>query len=330
MLKTVPFINPADPVIPSKLFVLFLLSVASPNPAAGQAVVPSVTLDRQAVRLSEPVRVTLAVEGPSPLRVDLPDEPQKLLAGPAAAAWRIRPVGGVTVEELPEGRQRWSRSYRLDPYLAGDAVPVAFAPVPVAAGGNPNAQPVTWPPAEVKVTTAITDPRADAARPVTGIEELPPVVGPDPGAAGWPFVAALVGAFGSVLTVVLVRRWRAKPPPLPPAEWATRELDRLAREVAAGSAAGAADRAAGVVRGFVERRHGLPASQRTTAELVAACAGAAWPAEGVAGLRDLLERCDRTRFAGGEPTPAEAADLIAAARAWATADAPARSSDTVR
>ncbi|MBX9628595.1 MAG: hypothetical protein K2X82_32660, partial [Gemmataceae bacterium] len=58
------------------------------TPAAAQ-VVPSVTLDRQTVRLSESVRVTLAVEGPAPLRIDLPAKPQKLLAPEPAAAWRI-------------------------------------------------------------------------------------------------------------------------------------------------------------------------------------------------------------------------------------------------
>ncbi|MBX9582246.1 MAG: hypothetical protein K2X87_18235, partial [Gemmataceae bacterium] len=127
-----------------------------PGPGAAQGVVPSVTLDRQSVRLSESVRVTLAVEGPAPLRVDPPadDQAQRLLTPGAAAAWRIRPAGGVTVEDLPGGRQRWTRAYRLDPYLAGDKVPVGFAPVPVAAGGA-AAQPVTWPPQEVTVTTTI-------------------------------------------------------------------------------------------------------------------------------------------------------------------------------
>jgi hypothetical protein len=299
----------------SPLLLLLLL----PGPVAAQ-VAPSVTLDRQAVRLSEPVRVTLAVEGPAPLRVEPPadDQAQKLLTPESAAAWRIRPAGGVTVEDLPGGRQRWARVYRLDPYLAGEKVPVAFAPVPVAAGGA-AAQPVTWPSQEVAVTTTIAEPKAEHARPVTGIEELPPLPGPDPGAVGWWFAAGLGAVFGAVLGWVVVRRWRAGPPPLPPAVWATRELDRLAREVTAGRAAGAADRVAAVVRGYVERRHGLPASRRTTAELVAACDGAGWPAEGVAGLRDLLGRCDRTRFAGGEPTAAEAGELIAAARAWVAA-----------
>ena len=128
-------------------------------------------------------------------------------------------------------------------------------------------------------------------------------------------MAGLGAVFAGVLTAVLVRRWRAKPPPVPPGAWAVRELDRLARE----PGPAVADRVAVVVRGYVERRHGLPATQRTTAELLAACGGAGWPAETVAGLREVLERCDRARFAGGELSADEAAELIAAARAWVVA-----------
>ena len=317
MVRTKRFVRSASFRAPIRVIRVPFCLLLFATPAAAQ-VVPSVTLDRQTVRLSESVRVTLAVEGPAPLRIDLPAEPQKLLAPETAAAWRIRPAGDVAVEDLPGGRQRWARAYRLDPYVPGDKVPVAFAPVPVAAGGA-AAQPVTWPAQEVKVTTTIADAKAEDARPVTGIEELPPVPGPDPGAVGWPFVAGLAAVFGAVVVAVLVRRWRAGPPPLPPGEWAVRELDRLARE----PTGPVADRVAAAVRGYVERRHGLPASKRTTAELVEACEGAGWPAEGVERLRELLGRCDRARFAPDPPDPAEGAGLIAAARAWVTsADAP--------
>src|SRR5256885_488445 len=67
-------------------------------------------------------------------------------------------------------------------------------------------------------------------------------------------------------------RGKGKPPPPTPAEWAGRELAKLERELAAGSVAPAtaADRLAEVVRVFVERRYGAPATRLTTAELAAA------------------------------------------------------------
>ena len=87
--------------------------------AAGRAadVTPSLTADRTDLRLSDSMHLTLAVEGPGPLRVELPAE---LLDAVAAANWRLRPAGAAAVTDLPGGRQRWSQSYRADPYVAGD------------------------------------------------------------------------------------------------------------------------------------------------------------------------------------------------------------------
>jgi hypothetical protein len=110
-------------------------------------------------------------------------------------------------------------------------------------------------------------------------------------------VAVLASVFAAVLVMALIRKWRAKPPPLPPGESAARELDRLDADLAAGRATGsvAADRLAAVLRGYVERRYGLPAAKLTTAELLAACEQAGWPAGATAELRELLERCDRAK-----------------------------------
>lgn len=279
--------------------------------ACGQGLVPSAGVDRTSIRLSESVRVTLAVEGPAPLRVELPADAEKLLTPASAAAWRIRPAGPPQTEPLPDNRERWARAYRLDPYTVGD-VPVAFAAVPVAAGGSPTAQPVTFPATTVKVQTSITAPKAEAARPTTGIEELPPLPDDGPAAVGGWFVGGLAAVFGAVVVAVLVRRWRAGPPVLPPAEWAVRELDRPGVS---------AERVAAVLRGYVERRHGLPASKLTTAELATAGEGAGWPAEAVDGLRVLLERCDRAKFAGHEPAAAEVTELVTGARGWVTSSA---------
>jgi len=115
-----------------------------------------------------------------------------------------------------------------------------------------------------------------------------------------------------------VRRARAKPPPLPPSEWAVRELDRLGGELEGDRATGgeAAARVAAVLREFVERRYGLPAPKLTTTELLAECERASWPAEQAAPLRELLEQCDRAKFAGDVPDAAEATELVNRAREW--------------
>ena len=99
---------------------------------------------------------------------------------------------------------------------------------------------------------------------------------------------------------------------MPPSVWAIRELGRI------DSAAGlqAADRLAAILREFIERRDGLPAPHLTTTELLAECAMANWPQELTDPLRELLDRCDRAKFAGDVPYAAEMESLRARTVAW--------------
>ncbi|MDB5309085.1 MAG: hypothetical protein JWO38_3287 [Gemmataceae bacterium] len=295
----------------------FLLAGA-PARAQPAEVVPSAGVDRNSIRLSESARLRLALEGPAPLRVDLPAEPEKILSPEAAGAWRIRPAGAAAVTPLAEGRERWERTFRLDPWDPAEKAVITFAPVKVTAGTDLNPREVNWPAIEVRVQTTIGETKAENARPVTGIEDLPPVTPPNPAVVGWQMAAGLGSVFATMVVVVLVRRARAKPPPLPPGEWAVRELDRLDRALAAVGVTGgdAADRVAAVVREFVERRHGLPAPKLTTTELLVECEGAAWPVERTEPLREILVRCDRAKFAGDVPDAVEAGALVDTARCW--------------
>ena len=280
-------------------------------------VTAAATPDRTTIRLSEHLRVTLAIEGPAPLRVELPEP---LLAAGSASAWRVRPAGPAKTEPAGEGKERWSQVYRLDPYLPGDAVGLAFAPARVTAGTALRPAEAAWPEIEVRVQTSLAGARADDARPVTPIEELPPVEPVEPGRVGWYVGGATTLLFAAAVLLALRRRWRERARALPPGAWATAELDRLGRERVSGGEL--AERVAAVLREFVERRHGLPASKLTTTELAAAAERAGWPAESVAVLRELLGRCDRAKFAGEAPDEAESAQLLARAREWVWAQSP--------
>src|SRR5206468_3338228 len=100
------------------LLALLVCSLST-SPLRAQSVTATATADRTAVRLSESIRVTFAVEGAAPLRVEMPAD-KDLLTGEAAGVWRIRPDGPATTEPLAGGRERWSQPYRLDPYQPGD------------------------------------------------------------------------------------------------------------------------------------------------------------------------------------------------------------------
>jgi hypothetical protein len=265
-------------------------------------VTSAATADRTDVRLSDSVRVTLTVEGAAPLRVELPKE---LLDPPSLEAWRLRPVGAAAVTDLPGGRQRWTQTFRADPYRPG-MLTLGFAPAKAFAGQAPAPVTVDWRPfPQVTVSSPVQD--TDEARPVTGIEHLPhPPSATDPRRLTGAILAGLLAAaLGAAVVVWVVRR--RKPVPLTPVEWATRELDAL--DGAEGD--DFAERLSGVLRTYLERRSGLPATRRTTAELLAAAAEG-FPGEAV---RPILERCDAAKFAGQALTADECRELLAEARA---------------
>lgn len=288
------------------LSVGFLALMSAPAHAAD--VVPSRTADRTAVRLSESVHVTLAVEGPTLLRVELPAE---LLDEQSAPAWRLRPAGPAKTEDLPGGKQRWSQPYRADPYQPGEKLRLGFAAARAFAGANPQPQPVEWPAVEVTVTTEVTGDLAEV-RPPTGIEALP--APPSQPVPAWGWVVGTVGlAVAALAAGLLVRRAvRRAATPLPPREWATRELDRLAAEPHEGAAF--AERLSAVVRRSIELRSPLSATKLTTAELVARLGPeGGWPAEVLADVTAVLDRCDVSKFAPA-PAAADREALLTAAR----------------
>jgi hypothetical protein len=288
--------------------VLVLLAFLFPARVTAQDVKAEVTDDRtdpkKALRLSESLRATLTIIGPAPLRVELPSP---LLDPLSDRDWKIQPVGTPAVAAAGEGMQRWSQTFRLDPYVTGESLPVIFARVKV---NDREVQPGGF---EVRVVSTVPEAKADAARPVTGIEQLPPPPEAPPVrvAPVWWVLGGLAAGF----LLALVWRARRKAPPPSPREWAAAALDRLERD--SPTPAAFVERAAGVLREFVERRFGIPAPKLTTAELLAvAREQAVWSVEEADALRGILDRCDRAKFAGDVPDDRGCRGLAAAVRDW--------------
>ncbi len=276
---------------------------------AGRAQPPSVrleaTADRADITLAQSVRVALAIEGPAPLRVELPES---LLTADANAAWRIRPdPPGARAEVTPSGpgRERWQQVYRLDPYAEGQPLVASFDPVTV------NGQAQTWEPVRVRVTRTVGDPSVTPPRPPIGPEDppAPAVEPPPPPLPVWAAVTAGLGCV-AVLGAVLLRARREKP--VPPGEWALAQLARLP----AGGGAQTVERVAAIVRAFVEGRFGVPAPKLTTEELAAAARGQGWPVEQADPLRALLDECDRVKFARDVPDDDGCRRLVRRAAEW--------------
>jgi hypothetical protein len=287
------------------LLISLLLILLIPTSSLAQSPTPFAmsSTDQKRVQLSESVRAMVVIVGPATLRVE---PPKQLLATESDRDWKIQPVGRAAVLPLigVPGWECWVQRYRLDPYVTGNALRVEFAPVKV------NGKEVAPNGLEITVLSSLSDIKVDNARPVTGIEELPPPPIVESSSSLW---WVLAGA-GVVVIGAVIWRIRRQPKPVPPGEWAIAAFERLEREDIHGEAL--VNGVAMVLRGFIDRRFGIPAPRLTTTELLIAAENAGWPIEVSEPLGRLLEICDRAKFAGDVPDNDRSRDLLAGGRDW--------------
>jgi hypothetical protein len=257
--------------------------------------------DKKTIELSQWLTSTLTIEGPAPLRVELP---KPLLVPETLRDWKIQPSGPATVTPLDGNRERWEQSFRMDPYDFGKSMPVAFAQVRVNGRDVPGAG------FEVTVEDPKLELKPGSSMTVTGIEHLPPPTPPETSGLWWWSVLLM----SLVAAAIILWRFRRPRRAIPPREWALSALARLE-----GGPAGGHDLATGiaaVLRGFIERRFGIPAPKLTTEELLAATGQASWSVEHADPLRKMLEKCDRAKFAAVVPDDEGCRQLLIQAREW--------------
>jgi hypothetical protein len=251
-------------------------------------------IDAGEVRLSGEVKLTLTVDGPGPLGVT---PPKPLLTRPNL--WRVREDGLPVREKQPNGRERWTQTYRLSPLVPGGPA-IALGPLTIRPGGEQDVV-IDWKDQEftVRVTTKFETPSTDALRPATDIEKLPPPPNDERGASRWLFAIVPALLLLAAAALLIGRRKRTPPPPRD-AVWAANAL----------AAAGlSADRCATILRQFVAYRFGVPAETRTTPELAAGLRShGRLTADAVAEWQALLDECDAARFSGTDAAVAGLAD----------------------
>ena len=265
-------------------------------------VVPVVTIDRNAIRLSESVRITLSLEGDTPLRVDLPKE---LLDELSTKAWRLRPHSAAVVEDQPNGHQRWSQSFRVDPYIPGEAIHLGFALVNVQAGTDRESKAISWKSLEVRVTTTVKGDAISEMRGGTGIELLPELTDSPRLFPPW-----LLAAFLTAFAVMAVVAWIGR-------RTRNRQMARSVEQQALTNLDGIPDDAtpADILRQYIEARTGLALLHLTTPELLQCLQPRSLP-----DLQTVLERCDLAKFAGVTPDEKERIELIEMAKRFVTSD----------
>ena len=273
--------------------------LTAPDTAQAPAVDVTVTLEPPVIPYHRQARLTVAVEAPAGLDVELPD------AGKIAGGLTlVGPLSAPEEQALRDGRRRIATSYTLDAVWVGD-YPMQPVTVSFGEGGSATV------PGPVLRVRELTEEETEAAM------QFAPNAGPmDPRLdvlRAWWFWA-IVGVAGTVLCVVSVlyarkrMRTSAIAPPLPPWEVAYERL-RVLDEKRLPESGGIEDyyvELSAILRHYIEDRFHLHAPEETTPEFLAEAARSGALSQIHQDLlAKFLRHSDRVKFARYQPTLTE-------------------------
>jgi hypothetical protein len=277
------------------------------GPATLRIEVERIENGRPEIRLSDKITVILSIEGQATLEV------QPLDKVTASADWEIGKISRPQKTSLPGSRIRWQQTFVLDPAKAGDLL-LTLEPLKYRETSNGVWEEIAWKAIPVHVGTEILQADVQELRDATPPEQLPslPVWRVPVAWAALPLALAGLG-----LAVVYCLRRARRQPPLPPDQWALRELERISG-LPLNSQTDMEQfhlQLSDVVRKFMELRFQLPAPEQTTAEFVIEMQRSTHlQPEQRETLRSLLEHCDLVKFARLLPSGDEAQQILATAR----------------
>jgi hypothetical protein len=273
------------------------------------------TLDPAGVQLDRDTLLTLEITAPSEIDISLPELHDRLEGFTLAGLFDEEPVvaDGATTRRLRA---------RLTPQLTDR---YRVAPLPIVYTDTGRSPPESgWFP-----TRAVTIDREPLAppRPVdrVGIVLEPDWIYPSFRTVALSLILFLVVLAGAAALFRFARRLqvRRRLAGLSPRERALAELDQL---LASGLPASNRTKdfyvaLTGIVRRYIERRHGIRAAEQTTEEFLAAAAGDTRFARPVlASLRQFLEAADLVKFAAVRPGAATIERAVETARRYIESD----------
>lgn len=246
-------------------------------------------INSPSISLSEELRLNMIIEGPAPVDVDLPQPLTR------STDWRVRALPPRT-SPLPDGREHWEQQFVFEPYQVGK-VGLKLEPIQFRTGNEVLEWPLTWKPLQIQVVSMVTDPDREAARPVTGIEELPPAPSRT---RQWYWSLLAIPAAAAL--ILLGWRWRTRSSVVStsPEERALLELQKLERSDAL--APEQLPQLADILRRFLESRLPLAATRQTTSEFLISLRQVEGVDEKfVEKVGEVLSLCDLVKFAGAVP-----------------------------
>jgi hypothetical protein len=239
------------------------------------------------VSLSGELRITVSIEGPAPVEVEIPTPLT------ASKDWRVRTLSPKS-SLLSDGRERWEQSFLLEPFQVG-SVPLKLEPIHYRTGNEVLDWPLTWKPLEIKVVSVVSDPDREAPRPVTDIE----IESRPERQSAWRYAILLIVPIGVAAAAVAgaVLRRRSPPMEISATERALTELNRLREND--GPRPDQLPQVADALRRFLEWRFQLAATRQTTSEFVCSLRKVEEPEQAIVEkIGAILNQCDLVKFAG--------------------------------
>jgi hypothetical protein len=282
--------------------------------------------DTVEIRLSGTMELSLTTHG------GLDTEVEDIQALTTSKNWTVREE--LNARSAYSAREGWSkgRTFILEPMNRGE-LPLQISPLRYRQKGEGEWKTLTWKPITVRVTSTVPNVDLGGMRDITPLmRDITPPEEPPPASRTW--YQVFIGAGLALVCVGLLlggwqlkRRFTSPAAPLPPHEWAARELERLQSQALPES--GQAERfhtlLSDLVRRYLELRFDLHAPRQTTAEFLDSMRQAPQltPAQ-QAMLRDFLERCDLAKFARADYSSRECQAAADTARAFVEQTASAK------
>jgi hypothetical protein len=255
-----------------------------------------VTLSPPEIPFYRPAQVTIRVDAPSDLQVQLPDMKDKF------GGAEIHPEPAENVQTLEDGRTRTTRTYTIDAVKPGD---YRIAPVEVTWGKDGR---VTVPSPALRVRDVTPEEAATLERFEPIVMPSSPRRGPLRSTVLWALAALLAAVAVLALAFVFLRRRRetalVQTPRLP---WETAR-DRLRALEARGFTEPGAFyvELSDILRRYIEGRFRVHAPERTTPEFLAEATNTGFfSAEHQHLLGGVLRHADRVKFALHEASEVE-------------------------
>lgn len=262
--------------------------------------------------------LTLTVDAPERLQVDVPDLRSRLEGFSSAESFFLEPA-------VAGGRRTASQRWRLIPQPCAE---YRLAPLAVEVRDN-SSHPAS-------VSWFATRPVVFAAADLGVAADGDPEVSPKPAwipptarsVAKWSAFALLCALAAAAIAWLATRiRRKVAEMRMSPRERALAELGRLLGRdlVNKGLYKDFYVELTHVVRRYIERAHGIHAAEQTTQEFLAAAAGRPeFAGEVLWRLRAFLESADLVKFAGADATPRMADDAVGTARGYIESDSAAQ------